>query len=68
MGYDEEGGNGVLWFFAGASFGAAVALLYAPHSGRVTRRYLSRKASKAQYFVSDKAEDARDFVSDRGDT
>ena len=64
MRYNEEGGNGVLWFLAGVSFGAAVALLYAPRSGRVTRRYLSRKASKAQHFVSDRAEDARDFVSE----
>jgi gas vesicle protein len=39
---DEQDDNSRLaWFIAGAAVGAAVALLYAPKSGKDTRRYLS---------------------------
>jgi len=37
-----EDDNKLGWFLAGAVVGAAVALLYAPKSGRDTRRYLQR--------------------------
>jgi gas vesicle protein len=43
--------NGKLgWFFAGAIIGAGIALLYAPKSGKDTRKYLgdtSREGQKA---------------------
>jgi gas vesicle protein len=43
---DEQDDNGRLaWFLAGAAIGAAVALLYAPKSGKDTRKYL-RVSSK----------------------
>lgn len=43
------------FFLAGVGVGAAVALLFAPKSGRETRRLISRKA-----------EDGRDFVAAKG--
>ncbi len=66
MGYRDKGGSRARWFLAGLGFGVPLAMLYAPRSGRDTRRYFSRKANKARHFVSDKAEETRDFVSDRG--
>jgi gas vesicle protein len=36
----EEDNSNLGWFLAGAVIGAAVALLYAPKSGKDTRKYL----------------------------
>ncbi len=69
MGYKDEGGSRVRWFLAGVSFGAPLAMLYAPRSGRITRRYLSRKANKGRHFVSDRGHELYDRgreVVDRG--
>ena len=46
MARDESGGAGnvLLAFILGAVSGAAVALLYAPASGRETREFLEEKA------------------------
>jgi gas vesicle protein len=38
----------VVWFVAGAAIGAAIALLYAPASGEVTRRKLRRTAEEGR--------------------
>jgi gas vesicle protein len=46
-----------LWFLAGTAVGASVALLYAPKSGRETRRYLGRKARQSREAVSDMSRD-----------
>ena len=43
------------FLLAGAGVGAVMALLFAPKSGRETRRLISRKA-----------EDGRDFVAAKG--
>ena len=37
-----EDNNNIGWFLAGAVIGAAAALLLAPHSGKDTRKYLSK--------------------------
>jgi gas vesicle protein len=39
---DDQRSDSVGWFLAGVVVGAAAALLYAPQSGRVTRKYISR--------------------------
>ena len=49
-----ESSGGFLWFLAGAAIGAAVAILYAPKSGKSTRDLLSQKTQKT-------AERTRDF-------
>ena len=36
------------WFIAGAAIGATVALLYAPKSGRDTRKYLSKTTTHSR--------------------
>ncbi len=47
-----------LWLVVGAAAaGAATALLYAPQSGRETRRYLARKSRKAREVLADTGED-----------
>ena len=37
-----------VWFLIGAALGAGVALLYAPKSGKETRRYLRKKTGEAR--------------------
>ena len=49
-----------LWFLAGTAIGASITLLYAPKSGRETRRYLGRKARQGREAVSDLSRDLAD--------
>ena len=57
-------GNGerFLWMLAGMGLGIGMALLFAPKSGRETRRYLSRLAGEGRERVLETGEE---FV-DRG--
>ena len=55
----ETKGNFV-WFVAGAAIGATVALLYAPHSGRETRRMVKRKAREGSEALGDTGRDLWD--------
>jgi gas vesicle protein len=41
------------WFLAGACIGAAVAVLYAPKSGKQTRQYLGGKVQQSKDAVAD---------------
>ncbi len=50
---DSEGGNKLNWFVAGAALGAAVALLYAPKSGKETRRIIGEKTEEGKQAVTD---------------
>ena len=43
----DSGSNRLAWFLAGAIIGAAVAVLYAPKSGKDARQYLSDKSREA---------------------
>lgn len=52
----------VVWLLAGAALGATLALLYAPQSGRDTRRLISKKAKQTREMISDAGED----LADRG--
>jgi gas vesicle protein len=56
----EHDGNKLIWFLAGAAIGAAVALLYAPKSGRDTRRYIRKKAEEGREALIDTGRDIRD--------
>ena len=51
----NESGEKVLWLVTGMGIGAAVALLFAPKTGRQLRRYLARLA-----------EDSREVINERG--
>ena len=57
MARDEGAGAGsiLLAFILGAVSGAAVALLYAPASGRETREYLGDKAAEARATAAEAA-------------
>jgi gas vesicle protein len=43
----EEGGK-LGWFVAGAVLGGAVALLYAPKSGKETREFINKKTGEGK--------------------
>lgn len=46
----------LFWFLIGAVVGAGVALLYAPQSGRETRRYIARKTGEAREALAETGE------------
>jgi len=49
----EDTSSRAVWFLAGAAVGAAIALLFAPASGRETREYLSRKTGEGRDALAD---------------
>jgi len=52
--------NKLVWFVAGAAIGATIALLTAPQSGRVTRRFITKKARHTGDAVVDASRDLMD--------
>ncbi|HEY4360135.1 MAG TPA: YtxH domain-containing protein [Bryobacteraceae bacterium] len=56
----QDNSGSLVWFVAGAAVGAAVALLYAPQSGRDTRRIISKKARYASEAAADVSRDLMD--------
>jgi gas vesicle protein len=70
MARDEGAGAGsiLLAFLLGAVSGAAVALLYAPASGRETREYLGDKANEARMRAAEAASKGRDALSQSRET
>ncbi|MCS7314564.1 MAG: YtxH domain-containing protein [Bryobacterales bacterium] len=46
----------LLWFLIGVALGAGVALLYAPKSGKETRRYLRKKTTEAREALVERGE------------
>lgn len=53
----DDSGAGVRWFLAGAVLGGALALLFAPQSGKETRRQIRRKARDLRDMAEDGLED-----------
>jgi gas vesicle protein len=60
MAQDHTGS--LVWFVAGAAIGATIALLYAPQSGRDTRRIIGKRTRQGREALADTG---RDLV-DRG--
>ncbi len=56
---DNNSGS-LVWFVAGAAIGASIALLYAPQSGRDTRRYLNKKSRQGRDVLEDTGRDLAD--------
>ena len=52
----------LVWFTAGAAIGATIALLYAPQSGRDTRRYIGKKTKEGREAIADMSGD----IAERG--
>lgn len=55
-----------LFFLAGAGIGAALALLFAPKSGRETRDLITRTATDSRDFVTNKVTEGRQVVEEKG--
>ena len=70
MAKDEGAATGavLLAFILGAVSGAAVALLYAPASGRETREYLGQKAREGREKAAEAAERGRQAVTQGRET
>lgn len=47
----------MIWFLTGAAVGAGVALLYAPKTGRDTRRQIGRTAREGREAMADAGRD-----------
>ena len=58
----DDSGNTILWFLTGAAVGAAIALLYAPASGRDARKYIRKKAEAGRETLDDAGKE----IVDRG--
>ena len=65
---DGNAGNILLAFLLGAVSGAAVALLYAPASGRDTREYLGERAREGRERATEAAAKGRDIVTQGRET
>ena len=50
---DQEEGGKLGWFVAGAILGGAVALLYAPKSGKETRAFINKKTDEGKEVLSE---------------
>ncbi len=59
-----EGVSTIAWFLTGAAIGVTAALLFAPRSGRVTRRYLSNKTQEGKDAVAHTGSDIVDAGRD----
>jgi gas vesicle protein len=70
MARDEGAGAGsvLLAFILGAVSGAAVALLYAPATGRETREYLGERAREGRARAAEAAEKGREAIKQGRDT
>jgi len=70
MAKDEGAGAGsiLLAFLLGAVSGAAVALLYAPASGRETREYLGEKAREGKARAAEAAAKGREVLNQGRET
>ena len=62
------GGSVLLAFILGAVSGAAVALLYAPASGRDTREYLGERAREGKARASEAAAKGREALAQGRET
>jgi gas vesicle protein len=68
MARDEGAGSVLLAFILGAVSGAALALLYAPVTGRETREYLGEKAREGRQRAAEAAEKGRQVVNQGRET
>ena len=65
MGENSGGSDKILFFMAGAGLGAALALLFAPKSGRETRELIARTGKDSREFITNKVSEGRQVVEER---
>jgi gas vesicle protein len=58
----EDVGISLAWFLVGAAVGGSIALLYAPRSGKDTRRIIAKKTEQSRDVLTDSSKE----VLDRG--
>ncbi len=58
----------IIWITVGAAIGAGVALLYAPKSGKDTRKFIRRRAEAARDAIADAGESVVDAGRNAYDT
>lgn len=56
----DRTGEKFLWLLTGLGLGAGIALLFAPKTGRDTRRYLARLAEEGRDRVAESGQDVLD--------
>ena len=56
--------SNIAWFLTGAFIGATAAILYAPQSGKDTRKYLSDKTQMGRDAVENAGRDIADTSKD----
>src|SRR6516164_3970033 len=56
--------SNIAWFLTGAFVGAAAAILYAPQSGKDTRKFLSDKTQQGREAVESASQDIVDVSKD----
>ena len=60
----SQAASNIAWFLTGAFVGAAAAILYAPQSGKKTRRYFSNKTQQGREAVETASQDITDARKD----
>lgn len=56
---DNKGAYYVTFLFLGVGIGAGLALLFAPKSGKETRKMLARRAEDGKDYVTSKSKEIR---------
>ena len=49
----EDSGTNIVWFVAGAAVGAAIALLFAPATGKETRKLIAKKTDEGREALAE---------------
>ena len=60
----NQASRNVAWFLTGAFIGAAAAILYAPQSGKDTRKYISDKTQMGREAVESASQDIAEVSKD----
>ena len=60
----SQAGSNVAWFLTGAFIGAAAAVLYAPQSGKDTRKYITDKTQMGREAVESAGQDIAEVSKD----
>lgn len=58
----------IMWLAVGVAIGAGVALLYAPQTGKDTRKLIRRRAEDARDVFVETGERIKDTISETGET
>jgi gas vesicle protein len=63
----DQAASNIAWFLTGAFIGAAAAVLYAPQSGKETRKYISDKTQQGREAVESAGQDIAEVSKDMFD-